>query len=100
MTPEENYEKESKAMNINLPPGTRLIVKSADEQTYKLATMVGPMPVSKAMNAMPVVKLDDGKEVVHFGVVRKYDERVAKALDKLTGEEQWNVMAKNYIIGG
>lgn len=98
MKTEKDIQNDIDAMNMNLPQGSKVIVKSADENNYSIGTMIGPTPVSKAQKIIPLVDID-GKEYMCFGIVRLYDERVTRALDKLTGEEQWNVMAKNYIIG-
>jgi gamma-glutamylcyclotransferase (GGCT)/AIG2-like uncharacterized protein YtfP len=57
--------------------------------------MVGTMRVPG--NVFPLVEVD-GERLLVFGDIRRYDPRVTKALDKLTGVEQWNVMAKWHII--
>lgn len=96
---EEEVQKDIDVLKINLPLETKVIVKSANNDPYEVGVVTGYTLVSKSERPMVIVTLDDGREVMPFGICRKCDKRVTRALDKLTGEEQWNVMAKNYIIG-
>jgi len=94
----EQAEKEVKAMEFNYPVGQRVIIKDNSNNPYKLGTMVGVEVVKNSV--FPMVDIDgaDKNPYMVMGIIRRFDLNRNKALDKLTGIEQWNVMSENYTM--
>jgi len=82
--------------------GTKVIIKGNNDNPYEVGTVsrhefkhdYKNEPIERHM----IIKLSNGSEVLCMGHVVKYDKNLAYALDKLTGVQQWNVMAKNYFM--
>ncbi len=91
--------REISALNINYPVGCKVILKGANDEPYKVGIRVGHELVTKANNVMAVIELENGETVLEGGaIMKKFDERLTYALDKLTPVQQWNVMANNYFL--
>lgn len=98
MSHEQHLEvvtKKTQSMLIDYPIETKVIVKDNSHKLYEVGVMAGVKVFGN--NIFPIVNID-GKDFVIMGIMRKFDERRNKALDKLNGTEQWNVLAENYII--
>ena len=87
--------KKEQSMLINYPIGTKLIVKSNDDQPYRIGIMKGATRMHSSV--FPLVEIDE-KECMVMGIIRLADPRRTIALDKLTGIEQWNVLAEFHVI--
>lgn len=98
MNHEEHLEmvRKEQSLLINFPVGSRVLIKDNSPTPYKTGTMKGTQRVPG--NVFPVVEVDGEGEFLIMGIIRRLDPRVTKALDKLTGVEQWNVMAQNYVM--
>ena len=97
MNHEEHLEltKKEQALRINYPIGSQVIIKDNSSKPYQVGTVIGTQRVPG--NVFPIVDVE-GEALMIMGIIRRHDPRVTKALDKLTGVEQWNVMAEWYII--
>lgn len=96
---EHSQRLRERAMLINYPVGSDVIVKSNENEPYLRGTLVAYEPITKAQNLVPVVKLSLSGEVVYvLGKIRHYSKELCDALDKLTPIEQYNVLAEFHKI--
>ena len=87
----------SKYNEINFPIGSKVIIKSNEPNPYQIGTVIGFHSFHDDIKTIfPVVEVE-GKDYVVFGIMKHYHPLRAKALDKLTPEEQWNVMSDFHI---
>jgi hypothetical protein len=82
--------------NLDYPIGCTVIVKSNEPVPYRIGTLVGVD--IHGSSEIPIVEIE-GIRYGIMGLIRKYDIRRARALDKLTPDEQWNVMAEFHLVG-
>lgn len=82
---------------INYPKGSKVIIKNNEPESYKVGTLKGFTQYKDNGSVFPIVDVD-GKELVVWGIMRLYHANRAKALDKLTPIEQWNVLAEFHIL--
>jgi hypothetical protein len=76
----------------NYPVGSKIICRSNEDEPLMIGTIIawdGPS------ENIPVVKDElTNKEFFVMGVIRHYDLNLLKTLNKLTPDEQWNVLAE------
>lgn len=76
--------------------GTRVIVRSNEDEPYMVGTLVEYREIGRVMPIKtPVVKCEkSGKECLVFGIIEPYGEELVEALNKLTPRQQWNVLSR------
>lgn len=75
--------------SINYPIGSRVICRSNEDEPLMIGKII------KWEGNIPIVQdeLTD-KDFFVMGVIRHYDLNLLKTLNKLTPDEQWNVLAE------
>lgn len=90
---------ELQTLNINYPVGCKVVIKGANEDMYRVGTRTGHTFITKANQLEPIITFDNGEEIIKLGgIMKRYNDNLVHALDKLTGIQQWNVMANNYFL--
>jgi len=88
-----------KATLINYPVGADVICKSNNDEPYKRGKLVNYVALSKACQLTPQVRFEgDSEAYIILGIIRPYSKELCSALDKLTYNEQWNVLAEFHKI--
>lgn len=83
---------------LNYPIGCKVIIKSNEPTPYQVGILKRVEIIGNDQFELPIVEVE-GVEYGVMGIIRKYDERRVRALDKLTPDEQWNVMAEFHMVG-
>ena len=97
-TPEPVEDEIVRIKKLRYPLGTKVIMRSNEDEPYSVGTIVDYQIMKNSSDPVFFVcELEDGKRVVPWGIVRKYREDLANALNKLTPKEQWLVMANNFF---
>jgi len=78
--------------------GDRVICRSNEDEPYRVGTIASFQELGRSVPQLfPVVLCEeDNKEYLVMGILEKYSDELAEALDKLTPREQWNVLSSNY----
>ncbi len=96
---EHRQKLKERAMLINYPIGSDVIVKSNENEPYHRGRIISYMPITKAEQLTPVVKFNDtNEEFLCLGIIRHYSKELCDALDKLDFIEQWNVLSEFHKI--
>lgn len=71
--------------------GTKVIIRSNEDEPYKVGRIVGyaEMP---SPDDIPVVELEGGEKLTVFGINVPYDEDLIERMDKLTPHQQWELL--------
>jgi hypothetical protein len=94
---DDNIEKKLIKNNINYPAGSKIIIKGNNDSPYRVAVIVrwDFMQHATKQSIHPVIKFEDSDEEFYsFGIIRHYIRSRNKALDKLSGRDQWNVLSE------
>jgi len=100
---EQKYQKEFKRSKTNYPDGSKIIVKSNNDEPYKIGTLLRweiNYNYSRNPNGVfPIVQFD-GDDTTYFcmGIIRHHCEERINILDKLTNTEQWNILSEFHIL--
>lgn len=86
------------SLAINYPVGSKVIVKNNSSEPYEVGTVHGYTITNSDVHLLVDIEGRDNNPHMIMGIVRQYDERRNKALDKLNGVEQWNVLSEWYCF--
>jgi hypothetical protein len=78
------------------PTGSRVVCRSNEDEPLMIGTLEKWEKLAeRSPNKLPFVRDEaTGELMIVMGVIRLYDEKLIKALNKLTYAEQWNVLAE------
>jgi hypothetical protein len=92
-------EYNERKMITNYPVGSRVILKSNENESYKIGNIVRYDRITKSEKLIPVVTVDgENNEFYCFSIIRHYSKTLTDILDKLSPREQWNVLSEFYTI--
>lgn len=74
--------------------GDKVIVRSNENEPYKIGTFLGFDTVGKREQLFPVVQVE-GINYICFGIVKQWTQNLQDQLDQLTPREQWNLLSNN-----
>lgn len=74
--------------------GRRVVCRSNEPEPYLVGELVGFAPVSAAGTPVPVVRTDDGRELLAMGIVLPHSDELASAMDAMDPRRQWEWAAE------
>ena len=77
----------------NYPIGSKIILRSNEDEPYQIGFIEDYVAITKSQSMIPVANVN-GKTFFVFSIMRHYSKTLCNILDKLTPDEQWNVLAE------
>jgi polynucleotide 5'-kinase involved in rRNA processing len=86
-------EYKEKRTKVNYPIGSKVIIRSNENEPYEIGNIVDYVNITKARNLFPVISVNE-KNFICLGIIRHYSKEICNILDKLTPKEQWNILSE------